>query len=158
MNRFASVIAVGALAFLPSVAAAQTSPAGPITWGPQVSIAFDASDVGVGARLQYSLSSVLGGAPISGHAEANWFPGTVNVFDFNYNVVYNFQAPSLSPYAGGGLNFTVASGSGNTASDLHLNAVGGVVFKPLGKVTPALQLRYTFVQGDNFFATLALLF
>ena len=158
MNRLAAVIAVGSVALVPSAARAQAAASRRMTWGPQVSVAFDGGDVGVGARLQYSLSGMLGGAPISGHAEANWFPGTVDLFDFNYSVVYDFRATSVSPYAGGGLNFTVASGGGNTSSDFHLNAVGGVVFRPMGKVTPALQLRYTFLQGDNFFATFAILF
>ena len=163
MNRLAMTAAVGVLVFAPSVALGQSStaavanPSGGIRWGPQVSLAFEGSDVGLGARLHHSLSGVLGGAPISGQAEFNWFPDA-DWFDFDYDVVYNFNNPSLTPYVGGGLNFSVVSGGGTTNSDFHLNAVGGVVFKPMGKITPLVQLRYIFINGDTFIGSFGIMF
>jgi len=157
MIRFAAIATVGALVFAPTVAVSQTAAAtrSPV-WGPQVSLAFDASDVGLGARYHHSLSGVLGGAPISGMAEANWFPGSPDIFDFNYDVVYNFPPSSVRFYAGGGLNLLIASPGG---SDFHLNALGGVMLKPLGKITPLFQLRYIFVGGgDEFIGTFGIMF
>lgn len=160
MNRLAMLATVGALVVAPSVALGQqqtraTGSQG-IVWGPQVSLAFDNSDVGLGIRLHHSLSGVLGGAPISGMAEANWFPGTPDIFDFNYNVVYDFRGSTVTPYAGGGLNLLIASPGG---SDFHLNALGGVIFRPMGKITPMVQMRYIFVGGgDEFIGTFGILF
>ena len=156
MSRLATAVAVGALALMPSVAAGQSAASHRMKWGPQVSLAFEGSDVGVGARLQYSLSGLLGGAPISGIAEGNWFPGSVDIFDLNYNVVYSWRSTSLTPYAGGGLNLLIASPG---ASYFHLNALGGIIFRPMGKVTPLLQLRYILVGGgDEFIGTFGIMF
>jgi hypothetical protein len=161
MNRLAIAAIVGLGVLAPSVAFSQSqtevaNPSRGVRWGPQVSLAFDNSDVGLGIRLHHSLSGVLGGAPISGQAEANWFPGSPDIFDFDYDVVYNFRSSSVQPYAGGGLNLLIASPGG---SDFHLNALGGVIFKPLGKITPLLQLRYIFVGGgDEFIGTFGIMF
>ena len=159
MNRLAAIATAGALVLAPRVALSQTAANGSrgLVWGPQVSLGFENSDVGLGVRLHHSLSSVLGGEPVSGQAEANWFPDA-DWFDLNYDVVYNFRATTLAPYAGGGLNFSIASGGGNTSSDFHLNAVGGLIFRPMGKITPLLQLRYVFIQGDTFIGTFGIMF
>jgi hypothetical protein len=124
-----------------------------LRWGPQVSFEFTDGNVGVGARLEYSLAGLLGTPQIDGIAEGNWYPGTANVFDLTYNVVYRFRSPKLQPYAGGGLSLFIAN-----QTNLHLDAVGGLKFKPMGKVTPVLQLRYVFVQGDALLLTAGILF
>jgi hypothetical protein len=130
-------------------AANQNNAPMPLRFGAQIGYNFDADLVGFGARLEHSLSKVLGSPRVDGLAEANWFPGTVDVFDLNYNVIYRFRAPTVTPYAGGGVAFLIASGGGNTNSDLHLNAVGGVEFKPMGILTPFVQLRYLFAGGGD---------
>lgn len=127
--------------------------------GANVSYNFEAEEVGIGGRIEHSLSNMLGGTAVDGIGEVNWFIGDVDIFDFNYNIVYRFAAPSVTPYLGGGLNFQILTGFGNTESDLHLNGVAGLRFIPLGKVTPLLQLRYVFAgQGDQLIMTGGILF
>jgi len=122
----------------------------PLRFGAQLSYAFEAEQVGVGLRMQHPLRKILGSSRVDGLAELNWFPGDFNIFDLNYNVIYRFNAPSVTPYAGGGLAFLVGSGNGNTESDLNLNVVGGIEFKPMGVLTPFVQLRYLFAgDGDG---------
>jgi hypothetical protein len=136
--------------------AAAAPPAGPsrTRLGAQVSYSFDGEIVGIGMRLQHSLSKLLGSPQVDGLAEINWFPETVDVFDLGYNVVYRFRSPNLKPYAGGGVVLLIASGSGQSDSDLNLNAMGGLEFKPLGRIAPFVQLRYVFAgQGDGLIMT-----
>ena len=118
-------------------------------FGVQLGYFFDPELAGVGARLEHTLGSLLGNPKIHGLAEINWFPETVDIFDFSYNVIYRFNASQVKPYAGGGVTLLVASGSGVSDSDLNLNAMGGVEFKALGKVTPFVQLRYIFAGGGD---------
>ena len=154
-----SATAATPLAAQRTAAAPAPAPAHRLRWGPQISLDFSGgSSVAVGARLEYSLAGLLGTPKIDGIAEGNWYPGSVNVFDLTYNVVYRFTTPTLRPYAGGGLAWWIATGTGAPPSNLHLNAVGGLQFKPMGRVTPILQLRYVFVQGDALIATAGVLF
>jgi len=141
-------------------AAAAPAPAAShrLHWGPQITYDFNGDNLGGGARLEYSLASLLGSPRVDGVAELQWFPGSTDVFDLAYHVVYRFSTPSIQPYAGGGLSFAIASGNGNTSSNLHLNAIGGLKFKPMGKITPVLQMRYVFVQGDALLLTAGILF
>jgi hypothetical protein len=164
----ALILSVGLLAAATTPLAAQrraaraparaAAPAHRVRWGPQISLNSDGSSVAVGARLEHSLAGLLGKPKIYGNAEGNWYPGTVNLFDLTYSVVYRFTSPKLRPYAGGGLAWWIATGSGAPPNNLHLNAVGGLQFEPMGRVTPILQLRYVFVKGDALVLTAGLLF
>ena len=129
-----------------------------LRWGPQITYDFNDDNLGGGARLEYSLAGLLGTPNISGMFEGNWFPGTIDAFDLTYNVAYRFQTPSLRPYAGGGLGLWVLSGGGATDTQLKLNAVGGLQFAPMGRVTPIIQLRYVFVRGEALLLTGGILF
>jgi len=156
----AGLLSVAAAPLAAQQHAAAPAPAGShrMRWGPQITYDFNGDNLGGGARLEYSLAGLLGSPRIDGIAELQWFPGSVDVFELAYNVVYRFNTPSVQPYAGGGLSFAIASGNGNTSTDLHLNAVGGLKFKPMGKVTPVVQMRYVFVQGDALLLTAGILF
>ena len=127
-------------------------------WGPQVSWEFEGDRVGVGVRAENSLAALLGSDRWAGMPEFNWFIGNVNWFDFNYDIAYRFRTPKLQPYVGGGLNASIVSGNGNTNFDVHLNAIGGLKFKPMGKVTPIVQLRYLIAGGDALILTGGILF
>jgi len=165
MRTLSIIIASAALlaAAATTPLAAQTAASAPasshrLRWGPQITYDFNNDNLGGGARLEYSLASLLGSSSVDGIFEGNWFPGTVDLFDLTYNVVYRFNTPRLQPYAGGGLGLWVATGFGNTDSQLKLNAVGGLKFRSMGRVTPILQLRYVFVQGDALLLTGGILF
>ena len=137
-------------------AQAAASSAAPNTtrFGVQLGYFFDPELAGIGVRLEHSLGSLLGNPQIHGLAEINWFPEDVDIFDFGYNVIYRFRANRVRPYAGGGATLLVASGGGASDSDLNLNAMGGVEFKPLGRITPFVQLRYLFAgDGDGLMIT-----
>jgi hypothetical protein len=131
--------------------------------GPQISIADDA-DVGLGGRLvagveDYSGLEVIGSVDI-------FFPdGDFDYWEINGNAVYNFEivgAPSLRPYAGGGLNVAhtdfdddVAGGSSDT--DLGLNLLAGTKF-PLEGFTPFVEVRGEISGGEQLVITGGFLF
>jgi hypothetical protein len=137
---------------------AQALPTRP-EWGVQGAVAFNGgSDFGVGGRVRYPFS-LTAPAPISAAADLNWFPGSVNVFDLNWNLVYNFVPHgSARPYAGGGVNVSIASGGGTSTLDLGANAVGGFEFGRVGQLTPYLEGRYTFFSLDAFIVTFGVRF
>ena len=139
--------------------AAQSSPRShPLRWGVQVSYDFNDDNLGGGGRLEHSLAKLMGSSSFDGVFEANWFPGTVDVFDLNYNLVYRFDSRGPEPYLGGGLSWWILSGGGSTATTLHLNALAGLKFQQMGRVTPVLQLRYVYVDGDALLVTAGLIF
>ena len=130
----------------------------PLRWGPQVSYDFNGDNVGLGARLEHSMAGLLGTERVDGVLEVNWFPATVDVFDLTYNAVYRFESRGVAPYLGAGLSWWIASGNGNTGTTLHLDALAGLKFKPMGRVTPLLQMRYVYVDGDALLLTAGILF
>ena len=158
LSSIATAVTLIAAAGAAPLAAQAASAGHRLRWGPQITYDFNGDNLGGGARLEYSLSPLLSSNRIDGLAEANWFPATVDLFDIAYNVAYRFNTPNLAPYAGGGLSLGIASGGGATATNLHLNAVGGLKLKPMGRVTPVVQLRYVFVKGDALFLTGGILF
>lgn len=131
--------------------------------GPQISIA-DHADVGLGGRLvagveDYSGLEVIGSVDI-------FFPdGDFDYWEINGNAVYNFEivgAPSLRPYAGGGLNVAhtdfddeIPGGDGDT--DLGLNLLAGSKF-PLEGFTPFVEVRGEISGGEQLVVTGGFLF
>jgi hypothetical protein len=163
MNTFLKRPSVAALCALALCAVttetrAQDLPSRP-EWGVQGAVALNGgNDFGVGGRVRYPFT-LTAPAPISATADLNWFPGSVNVFDLNWNLVYNFVPHgSARPYAGGGVNVAIASGGGHSTLDLGLNGVGGFEFGRVGQLTPYVEGRYTFFSLDAFILTFGVRF
>lgn len=131
--------------------------------GPQISIADDA-DVGLGGRIvagveDYSGLEVIGSVDI-------FFPdGNFDYWEINGNAVYNFEivgAPSLRPYAGGGLNvahfdFDDDIPDGDSETELGLNLLAGSKF-PLEGFTPFVEVRGEISGGEQLVITGGFLF
>lgn len=133
--------------------------------GPQISIA-DEADVGLGGRLvagveDYSGLEVIGSVDI-------FFPdGDFDYWEINGNAVYNFEivgAPSLRPYAGGGLNVAhfdfddnVLEDDGGSDTELGLNLLAGSKF-PLEGFTPFVEVRGEISGGEQLVITGGFLF
>jgi opacity protein-like surface antigen len=146
---------------IPSVAQAQqaagAAPAEKKAFGVHVSWADDA-DFGVGAHLNYPANRLFGGQPIFAQVAVDWFfPGSdITYLELNWNLNYRFSVQSsIRPYAGAGLN--IAYADGNCGADVDcsdtefgLNLVGGVDFKPMGKLTPFVQGRFELSGGEQF--------
>src|SRR5713101_1531086 len=96
--RSAAILAAAFGASTPQLPA-QSLPTRP-EWGVQVTAAFNGgNNFGVGGRVRYPFR-LTAPAPISASADLNWFPGTVNTFDLNWNLVYSFvPRRSARPYA-----------------------------------------------------------
>lgn len=152
MIKRALVVAV-ALLFAAGAANAQVRFGGQVSWG-------DDTDLGIGVRLEYVPRSIVGNTPIFSAAHFDYFfPDNGGVFggvdvtywEINYNVYYQFRAPSLTPYAGGGLHVSRWSVSVGGVSadntDVGLNLGGGLKFKTRGKLTPFVEGRFT-IGGD----------
>jgi hypothetical protein len=137
---------------------AQALPSRP-EWGVQGAVAFNGgNDFGVGGRVRYPFT-LTAPAPINAMADLNWFPGTPNVFDLNWNLAYNFVPHSNArPYAGGGVNATLCSRGCTPEFQLGLNAIGGFEFGNVGQLTPYLEGRYTFFSLDAFIVTFGVRF
>jgi hypothetical protein len=152
----------GALLLVPMTANAQ------VRLGPQLSFGGD-TDFGIGARIVANVESL-----------PHWdFIGTFDVFfiddnsnfdrdyfEANGNLAYNFgvpEAPSLSPYVGGGLNISrlsiedISSGVERDNTDLGLNLFVGTQFEG-GSVTPFAEFRIVVEGADQVVLTGGLLF
>ena len=127
-------------------------------WGPELSLADDA-DFGIGARMEFDFT----GSPLTLIANGDvFFPGNdVTWIELNANLVYNFDvasAPTVTPYAGGGLNIRYRDG-GNWGSDTDpgLNLLGGVRFDA-GSISPFVEAKFEIEGGDQFVVTGGILF
>jgi hypothetical protein len=131
-------------------------------WGPELSLATDA-DLGLGARVEFDLN----GPPLTIIGSFDYyFPGgSHDYFEFNGNLVYNFNipsAPTITPYAGGGLNIAHWSrdrGDEPDTSDTDpgLNILGGARFD-VGSVILFGEMKFTIEGGDQFVITGGVLF
>jgi hypothetical protein len=131
-------------------------------WGPELSLADDA-DFGIGARMEFDFA----GSPLTLIANGDvFFPGNdITWIELNANLIYNFDlasAPTVTPYAGGGLNIRYASwdnGSLDNDSDTDpgLNLLGGVRFDA-GSISPFVEAKFEIEGGDQFVVTGGILF
>ncbi len=127
-------------------------------WGPELSLADDA-DFGIGARMEFDFT----GSRLSLLANGDiFFPGNdITWIELNANLVYNFDvasAPTVTPYAGGGLNIRYADvGSGGSDTDPGLNLLGGVRFDA-GSISPFVEAKFEIEGGDQFVVTGGILF
>lgn len=131
--------------------------------GPQISLADDA-DVGLGGRLVAGVEDYAGLEVIASFDI--FFPDGAldDYWEINGNAVYNFEivgAPSLRPYAGGGLNIAHFGYDDEDPRDddteLGLNLLAGTKF-PLEGLTPFVELRGEVSGGEQLVITGGLLF
>ena len=132
-------------------------------WGPQVSLAEDA-DFGVGARVEFDFAN----SPLTiiGSFDYYFPDGPVDYWEINGNLIYNFtipSAPTVTPYAGGGLNIAHASWDGgnlvddSSDTDAGLNLLGGARFDA-GAIMPFIEMKFEIAGGEQFVVTGGLLF
>ena len=130
-------------------------------WGPELSLATD-TDFGLGARVEFDFNR----SPLTVIASFDYyFPdGPVDYWEINGNLIYSFDlssAPSVTPYAGGGLNIAHASVDSEFGSasdtDPGLNLLGGARFDA-GSLMPFIEMKFTIEGAEQFVVTGGLLF
>jgi hypothetical protein len=130
-------------------------------WGPELSLATD-TDFGLGARVEFDFNN----SPLTVVGSFDYyFPdGPVDYWEINGNLIYNFDipsAPSVTPYAGGGLNIAHASRDTESGSfsdtDPGLNLLGGARFDA-GSLMPFVEMKFTIEGAEQFVVTGGLLF
>lgn len=135
----------------------QTASAQGFRWGPEVSLGTD-TDLGLGARGEFDFS----GSALTIIASFDYyFPdGSVDYWEINGNLIYNFDipsAPTVTPYAGGGLNIGHASAEGYSDTDPGLNLLGGARFDA-GSIMPFAEVKFTIEGIEQFVVTGGILF
>jgi hypothetical protein len=129
-------------------------------WGPELNLATD-TDFGLGARVEFDFNN----SPLTVIGSFDYyFPDGYDYWEINGNLIYNFDiasAPSVTPYAGGGLNIAHWSIDNEVGSrsetDPGLNLLGGARFDA-GSLTPFVEMKFTIEGGDQFVVTGGLLF
>lgn len=130
-------------------------------WGPEISLGTD-TDFGIGARAEFDLA----GPPLTVIGSFDYyFPdGSVDYWEINANLIYNFDipsAPTVTPYAGGGLVIAHASrdrdGESYSDTDPGLNLLGGVRFDA-GSIMPFVEAKFEIEGADQFVITGGILF
>lgn len=163
MTRTKTVLLVLAVTFASALATAESAEA-QVHLGPQISIADDA-DVGLGGRLVAGVEDYAG-LEVIGSFDIFFPEGDYDYWEINGNAVYNFEivgAPSLRPYAGGGLNVAHigadddAGGDVDGDTELGLNLLAGTKF-PLEGITPFVEVRGEVSGGEQLVITGGLLF
>ena len=142
----------------------ETASAQGFRWGPEVSLGTD-TDLGLGARAEFDFS----GSALTIIASFDYyFPdGPANYWEINGNLIYNFSipsAPTVTPYAGGGLNIAHVSWDGDNGlfddrsdTDPGLNLLGGARFDA-GTIMPFVELKFEIEGGEQFVVTGGILF
>ncbi len=136
---------------------------GQVSVGPQLSYADDA-EFGLGVRAVVDFSPF--GQGLEGYGSFDYyFPDAplgadIDYWEINANLAYAFRivgAPTITPYAGGGLNIAHGSvtidgfGTPVNGSDtqLGLNLLGGTRFQA-GPVRPFAEIKIELEGGEQF--------
>jgi hypothetical protein len=136
-----------------------------VRFAPELAVGDD-TDLGIGARVNFDLSSTFGTTGFFGVGEFIYFfpGGNVNYWEINGNLGYlipNVHG-NVKPYVGGGLNLGHASldnCSGNCGNtDLGANLLGGINIHTRGRLMPFLEARVSLGGGDQFVFTGGLYF
>ena len=135
----------------------ETASAQGFRWGPEVSLGTD-TDLGLGARAEFDFS----GSALTIIASFDYyFPdGPATSWEINGNLIYNFtipSAPTVTPYAGGGLNIGHVSSDGVSDTDPGLNLLGGTRFDA-GSIMPFVEIKFTIEGVEQFVVTGGILF
>jgi opacity protein-like surface antigen len=109
-------------------------------------------DFGLGVRSEFggNLALVL--------SFDYYFPesdiGSVDFYEFNGNLIYNFPTEGVRPYIGGGLGIARVSLDADFFSDSSTetgwNILGGLKFGS-GGINPFAEIRYVIYTGDESF-------
>jgi opacity protein-like surface antigen len=156
-------------AALPAVVHAQVAAAKPLRLGPQATFITDGSTFGVGLRGEYSLATMVPSLTDFRFVGSfdYYFPDVGSSFELNAGVATSFTMPNapVTPYAGAGLSIFHSSADlgppvGTVSStDVGLNILGGVRFRPMGSALPYAEVRLRLGDGSAFIITAgALLF
>lgn len=100
--------------------------------------------IGVGARFGLPLEAPV--AIVAQPSVEYQFAGeSVDIIQADANVIIEFTgSPSLAPYAGLGIGFTIFDSEfTDSETEIGLNALGGVVFNPVGFGRPFVQGRFS---------------
>jgi hypothetical protein len=163
MKKLSAVLAVAALALLPSLASAQR-------FGAQVTFASD-TELGIGARYEHPLTGMFSKtAPMSNAffiGMFDWYidpcnPGDCTYFEITPAVAVPITASTLRPYLGAGLNIariSVDAGTFGSASDtdMGLALLGGLRFN-LGGMNAFSEAKLTLGGAEQFSIGLGILF
>ena len=154
-KQFSTAVLVGLLGLAVTALPAQSA-----RFAPQLSFGTNNLNLGIGGRVDLGLAKSFG-APIDGVASIDYFTGTngFHFWDVNANIFYNFTVPksNITPYAGGGLGLSFASGGGGSSAGLNLG--GGAKFKlPHSTMTPFAEARILIRSGSAFILTGGLYF
>lgn len=156
-----------AAAALPAVASAQTANVKPFRFGAQVSYGLDVEAIGAGARVEYSLASMVPSLnDFRFVGSFDWFfPDGFDYFEINAGVATSFpmSGGAMVPYAGAGLGIARVSvdvpGFGSASStETGLNIMGGLKFKPMGSLVPFVEARLELGGGEQLVLTGGILF
>lgn len=168
MKKLSAVLAIVALAALPSLASAQRF-GGHVNWGLD-------SDLGLGARYEHDLTGTL---TKTGPMSRAFFIGQLDYYldvcgdgfggadvdctmlEINPGLAVNLSATNLKPYVGAGLNIariSVSSG-GSSASDTEtgINLLGGLKFG-LGGMSAYSEARLSLGGAEQLALTFGVLF
>ena len=167
MRKLSTVLAIAALAFVPSLASAQR-------FGGHVNFGLD-SELGLGARYEHDLTNKLAKtAPMSnaffiGQLDyyfdvcGDGFGADVDcsMLEINPGLAVNLSGQNVKPYLGAGLNIariSVSSG-GTSASDTEtgINLLGGLKFG-LGGMSAYSEARLSLGGAEQLALTFGLLF
>ncbi|NIR43320.1 MAG: porin family protein [Gemmatimonadetes bacterium] len=148
---------VPTLLLVPAAAAAQVNLGAHIGWGDEADFAF-------GARLTANSPWVDPAIEFSGSFDY-FFPEKppstedVEYWEVNLNAVYRIPIdhPSLSPYAGAGVNIARSTIDSASQTDVGANLLAGVKYVA-GPVVPFGELRVELGGGDQFVLAGGLLF
>jgi opacity protein-like surface antigen len=107
-------------------------------------------DFGLGARAEF------GGDFALVLSFDYYFPesdiGSVDFYEFNGNLIYNFPTGGVRPYFGGGLGIARVSPDffSDSNNETGWNILGGVKFGA-GGINPFAEVRYVIYTGDETF-------
>lgn len=148
MRRAYRVVTLAVVAAaVPAMASAQTSAMRPFNAGVQANYGAD-TDFGVGVRYENNLNTLIASMP-NLRAVASfdyYFPSGFNYWQLNAGLVMGFTMPGapVAPYAGAALaysNLKADIAGASSVSDVGLNLIGGVRFRPMGTMTPFAEVR-----------------
>lgn len=166
-RAYRALMLAAAAAAVPAVVSAQTAGVKPFRFGAQIDYGTEVEAIGVGARVEYSLASMVPSlTDFRFVGSFDWFfPDAIDYFEINAGVATSFpmSGGAMTPYAGAGLNYARASadvpGFGSVSnSEVGLNIMGGLRFRPMGSLVPFVEARLELGGGEQFVISGGLLF
>ncbi|MGE0439322.1 MAG: hypothetical protein AB7L66_10775 [Gemmatimonadales bacterium] len=145
------IVATGALAlaaFAVQPAAAQ------VRFGANANFATD-TDFGLGAKLNFGVGNVTENKAIEGQATFDiYFPDGYDYWTIAANGLYSLKPTgSVVPQLGAGLGVGRSSvsvlGVSASSTDVFLNLIGAIKFRPSGSIQPFAEARFQIGDGSQ---------